>query len=95
METHFEELVGKWDDSYQQDDKDKCLDEVNIHRKTDTEVKAEIEALMGEPIGRLQCLDKKKRGEIINIIKQSEGVTQRQIGRVTGISQNIIFKSKT
>ncbi|WP_367279928.1 hypothetical protein [Bacteroides sp.] len=32
--------------------------------------------------------------EIINIIKLSEGVTQRQIARVTGISQNIIFKSK-
>ena len=96
IHSRREEAIRAFVEFMKQDNKDKCLDEAIIHRKTDIEVKAEIEALMGgEPIGRLQGLDKKKRGEIINLIKQSEGVTQRQIARVTGISQNIIFKSKT
>jgi putative transposase len=55
-------------------------------------VKAEIEAIMnGEPIEKLLELEKSKRQEILQKIKKSEGVTQRQIARVTGISQNIVF----
>jgi putative transposase len=57
-------------------------------------VKAEIEAIMnGEPIEKLLELEKSKRQEILQKIKKSEGVTQRQIARVTGISQNIVFKA--
>ncbi|MDD4261708.1 MAG: hypothetical protein PHS89_05920 [Syntrophaceticus schinkii] len=55
-------------------------------------MKAEIEAIMnGEPIEKLLELEKSKRQEILQKIKKSEGVTQRQIARVTGISQNIVF----
>ncbi|MDD2360137.1 MAG: hypothetical protein PHE66_06840 [Syntrophaceticus schinkii] len=57
-------------------------------------MKAEIEAIMnGEPIEKLLELEKSKRQEILQKIKKSEGVTQRQIARVTGISQNIVFKA--
>lgn len=95
IHSRREEAIRVFAEFMKQDDKNEGLDEIIIHRKTDAEVKAEIEALMyGEPISRLQSMDKKKRAEIINMIKQSKGVTQRQIARVTGISQNIIFKSK-
>jgi predicted transcriptional regulator len=40
----------------------------------------------------LQSLEIDKRNEIIRQIKGIEGVTQRQIARVTGIHQSIIFK---
>ena len=46
-------------------------------------MKAEIEAIMnGEPIEKLLELEKSKRQEILQKIKKSEGVTQRQIARV-------------
>jgi len=78
----------------QQENEDQCLDNQIKVRKTDEEVKAEIEDLMnGEPIGKLPGLEKAKRQEILQQIKRSEGVTQRQIARVTGISQNIVFKA--
>jgi len=77
-----------------QENDDNCLDEQIKLRKTDGEVRAEIEAMLnGEPIGRLLGLEKSKRQEILRTIKQSEGVTQRQIARVTGLHQSIIFKA--
>lgn len=73
---------------------DQCLDDQFKPRKSDVEVKEEITALMnGEPISRLLQLDKAVRKEILQQIKQSDGVSQRQIARVTGISPNIIFKA--
>ncbi len=73
---------------------DICLDDQVKLRKTDEEVKAEIEAMMnGEPIGSMLGMENKKRQEILKKIKNSIGVTQRQIARITGISPNIVFKA--
>jgi putative transposase len=70
-----------------QENEDICLDEEVKHKKTDEEVKAEIEVLMkGEPIGRLLGMEKEKRNAILRAIKSSEGVTLRQIARVTGLN---------
>ncbi len=63
-------------------------------RKTDGEVKAEIEAMLnGEPVTILQTIEKQKRDEILRRIKIIEGVTQRQIARVIGLNQNTVFKA--
>lgn len=73
---------------------DICLDDQIKLRKTDEEVKAEIESMMnGEPIGSMLGLGKEKRQEILKKIKKSKGVTQRQIARITGINPNIVFKA--
>ncbi|MGE5422899.1 MAG: transposase [Ignavibacteriales bacterium] len=89
-----QEAIRSFQEFMNQDNEDKCLDDEISIRKTDAEVKAEIEALMnGEPIGRLQSLEKNRRTEIIRTIKASDGITQRQIARVTGLSCNIVFKT--
>lgn len=77
-----------------QENDDKCLeDEVN-ERKTDSEVKTEIEQLMnGEPIGKLQGMERTERNEILRKIKASKGISLRQISRVTGLSVDIIYKA--
>jgi putative transposase len=76
------------------DNDDKCLDEEIKLLKTDGEVRAELEALMkGNPMGRLQGLDRKQRQEILKKMKESEGVSLRQIARVTGLSLHIVFKA--
>lgn len=40
----------------------------------------------GELIGKLQSMEKEKRNAILRTIKSGEGVTLRQIARVTGLN---------
>ena len=76
------------------ENEDKCLEYEVKHRKTDSEVKTEIDKLMsGEPIGRLQGMEKAKRNEILRKIKANDGVSLRQISRVTGLSVDIVFNA--
>lgn len=76
------------------DNEDKCLDDQVRLRKTDQEIKAEIESLMnGEPIGRLSSMERSARNEIIRRIKQRDGISLRQIARVTGLSVDIVYNA--
>ncbi len=71
-----------------------CLDDVVKRKKTDNEVKLEIEAILnGLTISTLHNMERSRRSELIKQIKCIQGATQRQIARVTGLSQNIIFKT--
>lgn len=77
-----------------QENEDKCLENETKYRKTDSEVKTEIEKMMtGEPIGRLQSMQKPERNDILRRVKEKEGISLRQISRVTGISVDIIFNA--
>lgn len=77
-----------------QENEDNCLEDKAKHRKTDSEVKTEIEKLMsGEPIGRLQNMEKAKRNEVLRKIKLVDGISLRQISRVTGLSVDIVFNA--
>ena len=81
------EAIRAFQEFMKQEYDDACLDEEIKRKKTDGEVKSEIEALMDdEPIGKLQGMEKEKRNAILRTIKASEGVTLRQIARVTGLN---------
>jgi putative transposase len=81
------EAIQAFREFMKQENEDTCLDEEIKRKKTDGEVKTEIEAMMdGEPIGKLQSLEKEKCNAILRTIKASEGVTIRQIARVTGLN---------
>lgn len=49
--------------------------------------------LRGREIGELNTLDKKERDAILRQMKEQRGVNQRQIARVTGLGENVIFKA--
>ena len=69
-----------------------CLDDEIKPGKTDGEVKAEIEAMLnGKPVTTLQLMEKQKRNEILRRSRVIEGATRRQIARVSGLNQNIVF----
>ena len=71
-----------------------CLDDEIKQWKTDGEVRVEIEAMLnGKPVTTLQLMEKQKRDEILRRSKVIEGATQRQIARVSGLNQNIVFKA--
>ena len=49
--------------------------------------------LKGREIGEMNTLDKKERDAILRQMKEQSGVSQRQIARVTGLGENVIFKA--
>lgn len=88
------EAIERFREHMKMEIQEKCLEDEIKYRKTDDELRAEIEALLdGEPVTILQIMEKKKRNEILRQIKGIAGATQRQIARVTGLNQNIIFKA--
>lgn len=73
---------------------DKCLDDDTQSGKTDEEVKSEIERLIeNNQIFKLHELDRNIRDEILRKIKASEGISLRQIARVTGLSLKVVYKA--
>ncbi len=89
-----EKSIQAFQEFMKRENEDKCLEYEVKYRKTDSEVKTEIDKLMsGEPIGRLQGMEKAKRNEILRKIKTIDGVSLRQISRVTGMSVDIVFNA--
>ncbi len=73
---------------------DECLEEEPQLRKSDKQIREEIEELMGgNPIGMFQNMERKHQNEILNRVKMQEGVSLRQIARVTGLSLSIVYRA--
>lgn len=86
--------IRRFRDYMKTETQETCLDNEVKPRKTDDEVKQEIETILdGTPVSALQSMEKTKRDELLRRIKAIEGATQRQIARVTGLSQNVVFKA--
>ena len=60
-------------------------------RLKDEEVRIEIEKIvLGFNIAQIKSLPKNERNEIIKKAKYIEGVSQRQLARILGVSQTLI-----
>ena len=93
LDSNRETAIKQFADFMQKTNTDQFMDVPVKQRKSDEELAQEVKELLnGQPIGILQSLDIEQRNKIIKQIKGSVGVTQRQIARVTGIHQSIIFK---
>ncbi|CUH94381.1 hypothetical protein P22_0447 [Propionispora sp. 2/2-37] len=94
LDEHKEIARGKFKDYMRQENSDIFLDVVEKVRKSDDGLCQEIEALLGgRPVMMLKTMEKEQRDAVIRQIKQFTGVTQRQIARVLGINQSIVFKA--
>jgi len=71
-----------------QEDSNIYLDIDNSSRRTDTEIKNEIQLII--PVDNLVKLDKSTRNAAIKQIKKIEGITNSQISRILGISRETI-----
>lgn len=61
---------------------------------TDQEAKLAIQRTTGITIpAELQAMEKGKRDEILRQIKKIDGITTRQIARLTGITQSVIVRA--
>jgi putative transposase len=94
IDQNRERALESFREFMKRENEDKCLEDDINNRKTDIEIKTEIEKLMnGEPIGRLQGLERSKRNEILRKVKKIDGVPLRQISRVTGLSVDVVFNA--
>lgn len=85
--------IKQFADFMQQENADQFMDFVVKQHKDDADLAEEIRKLLhGQPVSALQSLSRDKRNNLIRLIKGIEGVTQRQVARVTGIHQSVIFK---
>ena len=76
-----------------QEAEDICVMVHGIYKLTDQEAKLAIQKAAKLTIPtELQTMEKGKRDEIIRKIKQINGITTRQIARLTGITQSVIAR---
>jgi len=72
----------------------RVLDIDRQERKSDDELRAYLEHLLaGQSILCLSTMKRGERNSFLQQVKKVQGVTQRQIARVTGLNANIIFKA--
>jgi putative transposase len=80
----FNEMINE--DTYLDDD-------IKI-RLVDEEAREEINKVInGYEIANIKCLPKPERDEIVERVKRIEGLTQRQISRILGISLSLINRA--
>ncbi len=73
---------------------DKYLDDYTKYRLTDKEAIERInETITGYTIAQIKSLPKTQRDEVVGRIKEIEGLTQRQISRILGISLSPINRA--
>lgn len=78
----------------EQANEDKCLDETENKRLDDEEAKRLLSyQASGTALTSISELPKKERDEILRRFKQIEGVTIRQISRLTGIATSNIHRA--
>jgi hypothetical protein len=71
---------------------DSCLDYEERLRITDEDINKLLEEKYGVKKGLFHLLDRKEMDMILKNLKSLEGVTIRQLARVTGVSKFIVEK---
>ncbi|SHG03699.1 transposase [Ornithinibacillus halophilus] len=74
---------------------DECLDEPVIkRRKTDEEARQEIKQLLGQlEIAQVKSLPRVERNSVLRRVKRIDGVSQRQVARILGVSATLVFRA--
>jgi putative transposase len=76
------------------DCENKCIDENIKPRLTDEQAKMEIRKIIPiYEIAIIKSMAKQKREDILNKVMRIEGLTQRQAGRILGVSQSLIYRA--
>ncbi|WP_096156486.1 MULTISPECIES: transposase [Bacillus] len=77
-----------------QSNNDQCLDHTTATKISDDEIRIYLKQLGVANSSKLQRMETQKRNEIITKLKRLEGISLRQLSRVTGISKSLIHLIK-
>ncbi|HWR43601.1 transposase [Sporomusa sp.] len=73
---------------------DICIEIDDSTKPNDKQAQLLIQEYVGvNTLAELQVMDKQKRDEILNKIKQLNGISTWQISRITGISQSVVARA--
>jgi len=73
---------------------DQCLDDYVKKRLTDDEARKIIKKLLGATeIAQVKSLPREPKNNILRQVKRIDGISQRQIARILGVSPNLVFKA--
>lgn len=73
---------------------DQCLEEHVKKKLTDEEAREIIKGLLGtNNIAQVKSLPREPRNNILRQVKEIDGLSQRQIARILGVSPNLVFKA--
>lgn len=75
-----------------EESEEQCLEIRENLRIPDEEIISYMKKLGIQTISQLQRLEKKKRNEVIKELKKIEGISIRQMARITGISKSVISR---
>lgn len=83
--------INRFKEFNELDNEDKCMEDNVVKRLKDEEVRKEIEKIAsGINIANIKSLPKAERADIIKRAKEIEGISQRQLARILGVSQTLI-----
>lgn len=89
-----EKAISRFKKYMNQQADDSCIDMNETKKMTDDEVKELIQKYAGVKLpAQLQPMEKEKRDEIVRKVKAIQGISTRQIARLTGISQSLVSKA--
>lgn len=76
------------------ENKDKCLDDEIKLRLTDEEARERINKyITNVEITKIKSLSREARDEKLRTLREIEGVSQRQLARILGVSQFLIYRA--
>lgn len=75
--------------------RDQCLEDEDRKKKVnDDEARKKIKKVLGEvEIPHVKSLPQSQRIPLLRKVKKIEGVSQRQVARILGVSPNLVFKA--
>ena len=91
--SDYKREVDLFIEFHNEENDDKCLDFGDLVRLTDEEARDEIARLGIRNIAALQHLEKADRDSILKGLKNIEGISIRQLARITGISKSVIERA--
>lgn len=86
------QALEKFKQFMQEENDDECLDVIERIQITDNEVREYMKKLGIHNSSYLQQLELTERNEVIAHLKSLEGVSIRQLARITGISKTVIHR---
>jgi alcohol dehydrogenase YqhD (iron-dependent ADH family) len=85
--------IGLYIEYMKQPNNDQCLEDIVKIRRTDDEVREFLYQLGIRNKSTLQQMDKETRDTVLAKLKSLNGVSQRQLSRITGISKTVIQRA--
>ncbi|MFZ7103335.1 MAG: REP-associated tyrosine transposase [Peptococcaceae bacterium] len=92
LSSKGEKAIKEYVEFMNKANKDKCLEYKERKITGDDEIRSYFARLGIVDINKLKQLEKSKRDEVLRMVKAKEGVTIRQLARVTGIAKSVIAR---